>query len=189
MRYPIEVLAGGLDIPVTDASSFVKIYHSVISQAVRQAVTGAKVDADAKAPVTLGGAVTISAVPNGFKVTGIEVPAGATSKPPGEIIERQLSFRVGQPTQVSGTLDASGKDRFIFYAVKGAYLDIRLRRRTWPQCARTPARSGKRQGRRRLRRRRHPRLDLDGSARKETIESKSSVNPIPARRRSSTRWR
>ncbi len=126
VRYPIEVLAGGLQIPVTDASSFVKIYDSVMSQAVRQAVTGAKVDADAKAPVTLGGAVTISAVPNGFKVTGIKVPAGATSKPPGEMIERQLSFRVGQPTQVSGTLDASGKDRFIFYAVKGAYLDIRL---------------------------------------------------------------
>jgi hypothetical protein len=36
VRYPIEVLAAGLQIPVTDASSFVKIYDSVMSQAVRQ---------------------------------------------------------------------------------------------------------------------------------------------------------
>ena len=126
VRYPIEVQAGPLQIPISDASSFVKLYDSVMSTAVRQAVSGAKVAADAKPPITLGGAVTISAVQNGFKVTGIKVPASATSKPPGEMIERQLSFRVGQPTQVSGSLDASGKDRFILYAAKGAYLDIRL---------------------------------------------------------------
>jgi hypothetical protein len=126
VRYPIEVQAGGLQIPVSDASSFVKIYDSVMSQAVRQAVTGARVGPDATAPVTLGGAVTIGAAQGGYRITGIKVPAGATSKPPGEMIERQLSFRVGQPTQVSGTLEAGGTDRFILYAARGAYLDIRL---------------------------------------------------------------
>jgi hypothetical protein len=126
VRYPIEVQAGGLLIPVADTSSFVKIYDSVMGPPTRQAVTGAKVAADAKPPVTLGGAVTVGAVQNGFKVTGIKVPVGATSKPPGEVIERQLTFRVGQPTQVSGSLAADGTDRFILYAARGAYLDVRL---------------------------------------------------------------
>ena len=42
------------------------------------------------------------------------------------MIERQLTFRVGQPTQVSGSLAPGGTDRFILYAARGAYLDIRL---------------------------------------------------------------
>jgi hypothetical protein len=126
VRYPIEVNAGGLQIPVADASMFVKVYDSVMSASVRQAVTGARVAADASAPLTLGGAVTITATSAGFGITRIKVPAGAQSKPPGEMIERQLTFRVGQPTQVSGTLEAGGTDRFIFHAVQGAYLEIRL---------------------------------------------------------------
>jgi hypothetical protein len=152
-------------------------------------VTGAKVDADAKAPVTLGGAVTISAVPNGFKVTGIKVPAGATSKPPGEMIERQLSFRAGQPTQVSGTLDASGKESLHLLRGERRLPGHSPERRARPQRARAPARSGKRQAGRRFAPTPAPASGRDGSARRETIESKSSVNPIPARRRSSTRWR
>ena len=126
VRYPIEVTAGGLLIPISDAAMFLKIYDTVMNPAVRQDVTGAKLAADARAPVTLGGAVSIDAVSGGFKVTAIKVPVGATSKPPGEVIERQLTFRVGQPTQVSGSLAADGTDRFILYAARGAYLDIRL---------------------------------------------------------------
>ena len=122
VRYPIEVTAGGLQIPISDAAMFLKIYDTVMNPSVRQAVTGAKVAADAKAPVTLGGAVTVAAVSGGFKVTGIKAPAGATSKPPGEMIERQLTFRVGQPTQVSGSLAPGGTDRFILYAARGAYM-------------------------------------------------------------------
>lgn len=126
VRYPIEVNTGGLQIPVSDAATFVKIYDSVMSPPVRQAVTGARVAADAKAPVTLGGAVTIGGGGGGFRITSIKVPAGAQAKPPGEPIERLLTFRVGQPTQVSGTLDAGGTDRYVFNAVRGALVEIRL---------------------------------------------------------------
>jgi hypothetical protein len=126
VRYPIEVNAGGLQIPISDASTFVRIYDSVMSSPVRQAVTGARVGADAKPPVTLGNAVTVASVPGGFRITQIRVPAGTTSKPMAEAVDRQLSFRVGQPTQVSGTLDAGGTDRYLFRAARGAYFDIRL---------------------------------------------------------------
>lgn len=126
VRYPIEVQAGGLQIPVTDAASFLRLYDSVMGPAVRQAVTGARIGADARAPITLGGAVTVGSVQGGFRITAIKVPIGAQAKPPGEMIERHLTFRVGQPTQVSGTLEPGGTDRFIFHAVRGAYVEIRL---------------------------------------------------------------
>lgn len=126
VRYPIEVNAGGLQIPVSDAATFVKIYDSVMGPSVRQAVTGARVGADAKPPVVLGGAVTVGAAGGGFRITGIKVPSGAQAKPPGEPIARQLTFRVGQPTQVSGTLEPGGTDRYVFNAVRGAFVEIRL---------------------------------------------------------------
>jgi hypothetical protein len=70
--------------------------------------------------------VTIAPTSGGFRVTALNVPAGAQSKPPGEPVERQLTFRVGQPTQVSGSLAPGGRDRFAFYAVRGAFVDARL---------------------------------------------------------------
>jgi hypothetical protein len=126
VRYPIEVNAGAVQIPIADAATFVKVYDSVMGPAVRQAVTGARVSADATPPLTLGGAVTIGAAGGGFRITAIKVPPGAQAAPPGEAVERQLTFRVGQPTQVSGTLPPKGADRYRFYAVRGAFVEIRL---------------------------------------------------------------
>jgi hypothetical protein len=126
VRYPIEVSAGGLQIPVPDAATFVQLYDSAFGPAVRQAVMGARVATDARAPLTLGGSLTISETAGGFRITGIKVLTGPQSKPPGEPIERHLTFRVGQPTQVSGTLEPGGTDRYVFYAVRGAYVEARL---------------------------------------------------------------
>ena len=136
VRYPLNVSAGGLQIPVNDATAFVKLYDTIMSPAIRQAIGRARVPEDGKSTpsavrnsgggITLDGAVTIAPSGGSFRVTGLNVPAGVQSKPPGEPVERPLTFRVGQPTQVSGTLSPGGRDRFVFYALRGALVDARL---------------------------------------------------------------
>lgn len=137
VRYPLDVKAGALQIPVADAASFVKLYDSLLTAGVKQSIARARVPADGKPSagvmrtadggLVLDGAVTISAAGGGFKITGLVAGAGgATSGSPGEAVERQLTFRVGRPTQVSGTLQPNGADRYVFYAVRGALIDARL---------------------------------------------------------------
>jgi hypothetical protein len=136
VRYPLNVMAGGLQIPVSDAKTFVKLYDTVMSPSIRQVIARARVPEDGKSTpaavrtsgggITFDSAVTIAPVGGAFRITGLNVPAGAQSKPPGEPVERQLTFRVGQPTQVSGALEPGGRDRFVFHAVRGALVDARL---------------------------------------------------------------
>jgi hypothetical protein len=136
VRYPLNVTAGGLQIPVSNAQMFVKLYDTVMSPATRQVIARARVPEEGKSTpgavraagggITFDGAVTIAPAGGGFRITGLNVPAGAQSKPPGEPTERPLTFRIGQPTQVSGTLAPGGRDRFAFHAVRGAFIDARL---------------------------------------------------------------
>ena len=136
MRYPLTVTAGGLQIPASDAKAFVSLYDTVMSPALRQVIGRARVPAEGKPAaaavrsagggITFENAVTIAPVGSGFRVTSLTVPMAPQSKSPGEPIERQLTFRVGQPTQLSGTLTPGGRDRFVFYAVRGALVDARL---------------------------------------------------------------
>jgi hypothetical protein len=136
VRYPLNVVASGLQIPVSDAKTFVKLYDTVMSPTIRQIIARARVPEDGKSTpaavrtsgggITFDSAVTIAPVGGAFRITGLNVPPGAESKPPGEAVERQLTFRVGQPTQVSGSLAPGGRDRFVFYAVRGALVDARL---------------------------------------------------------------
>lgn len=128
VRYPLTVSAGGLQIPVTDAKTFVSVYDTVMSPAVRQVIARGRVPAGHPAGegITFENAVTIAPASGGFRVTSLAAPAAPRSTSPGEPIERQLTFRVGQPTQVSGTLAPGGRDRFVFYAVRGALVDARL---------------------------------------------------------------
>ena len=136
MRYPLNVSAAGLQIPVGDAKTFVSLYDTLMSASIKQVIARARVPADGKsAPgavmsagggITFDGAVIIAPVGGSFRVSALNVPAGGQSKPPGEAVERQLTFRVGQPTQVSGSLAPGGRDRFLFNAVRGALVDARL---------------------------------------------------------------
>lgn len=136
VRYPLTVTAGGLQIPVSDAKTFVKLYDTVMSSTIRQIIARARVpEAGKNSPaavrtsgggMTFDSAVTVGPAAGGFRITGLNVPPGEQSKTPGEPVERQLTFRVGQPTQVSGSLAPGGRDRFVFYAVRGALVDARL---------------------------------------------------------------
>ncbi len=136
MRYPLEVTASGLQIPVEDATAFLKLYDTIVSPGLKEVVARARVPAageKAKGVVVSpnGGiafenAVVITPVGSGFKVGRLAVPIGPVSRPPGEPIERHLTFRVNQPTQVSGTLQPGDRDRFVFHAIRGALIDARL---------------------------------------------------------------
>ena len=137
MRYPLEVRAGGLQIPVKDSAAFIALYDTIVTPALREVVAGARVPPSGAAPglrrtpdggVVIRDAVTIARHGDAFAVTAITVPIGppAGSAPGGRAAPRALTFRVGRPTQVSGTLLPRGRDEYTFYAQQGAFIDARL---------------------------------------------------------------
>ncbi|MGE0461956.1 MAG: hypothetical protein AB7Q16_11365 [Vicinamibacterales bacterium] len=138
MRYPLEVTAAGLQIPVSDANTFVGLYDSIMTSAMKAVIARARVPADDKprpdvirlrgGGIVFENAVTISPVVGGFRVTRLVVPlAASTGATNGTAAAaRRLTFRVSRPTQVSGSLDPGGTDRYEFHAAQGAFLDVRL---------------------------------------------------------------
>jgi hypothetical protein len=136
-RYPLEVTAGGLQIPVPDAATFVALYDTLMTPAMKAIIAAARVpaagqrqNAAAATPdggLTLGEAMTIRPVGQGFRIVRLEVPLRApASSSPGERVARQLTFRVGTPTLVNGTLQTGGVDRYDFHAQRGAFVEARL---------------------------------------------------------------
>ncbi len=76
--------------------------------------------------MTFEGALTIAPAGGGFKITQLTVPTSPQSSSPGAAVARQLTFRVGTPTQVSGTLQPGGKDLYEFHGEQGVFVDARL---------------------------------------------------------------
>lgn len=136
MRYPLEVMAGGLKIPVNDATAFVGLYQTIMTPAMKAVIARARVPAagqtiqgvrvGAGGLVSFEDALVVAPVGGGFRVTRLSVPLGARAAPPGTPVARRLTFRVGRPTQVSGSLDPGGRDDYVFHAVQGAFIDARL---------------------------------------------------------------
>lgn len=138
MRYPLDVTAAGLQIPVTDARAFESLYDSIMTPAMRAVIARARVPTDDKprpdvillrsGGIVFENALTVAPVAGGFKVTRLAVPLTPASGAAGgaAAAARRLTFRVGRPTQVSGSLEPGGKDRYEFHAAQGAFLDVRL---------------------------------------------------------------
>lgn len=136
MRYPLQVTAAGLQIPVGDANAFVGLYDSIMTPAMKAVIARARVPVDGKprpdvimvpgGGIIFENAVTIAPVTGGFRITKLAVPLAPTAATPGTMVARRLTFRVGSPTQVSGSLEPGGKDLYEFYAAQGALLDVRL---------------------------------------------------------------
>ena len=135
-RYPLEVRAGSLQIPVSDATAFVKLYESLITSGMKSVIARARVPASGEKSVTattgsggaltFEGALTIAPAGGGFKITQLTVPMSPQSSSPGAAVARQLTFRVGTPTQLSGTLPPGGKDLYEFHGEQGVFVDARL---------------------------------------------------------------
>lgn len=140
MRYPLDVMAGGLQIPVRDAAAFVSLYESLITPGMADVIRGARVPADGQAAtktlrtptggVQIDNALTIEPQGTGFAVVSLRVPTGGGGGPsstsPGRIVGRQLTFRAGRPTVVSGTLTPGGVDQYEFFAGQGTFIDARI---------------------------------------------------------------
>ena len=107
VRYPLDVRAGTLQIPVSDANAFVKLYESMITPGMKSVIARARVPADGQKSVTattgsggamtFEGALTIAPAGGGFKITQMTVPLSPQSSSPGAAVARQLTFRVGTP--------------------------------------------------------------------------------------------
>ena len=136
VRYPLDVRAGALQIPVSDANAFVKLYESLITPGMKSVIARARVPADGQKSVTatagrggamtFEGALTIAPAGGGFKITQMTVPLSPQSSSPGAAVARQLTFKVGTPTQVSGTLNPGGTDLYEFHGQQGVFVDARL---------------------------------------------------------------
>lgn len=136
MRYPLEVMAGGLKIPVPDETAFIDLYASIMTPALRAVIARAQVPKagrtsptvrrSAAGEISFEGALTISPGAGGFRVTHVSVPMTARPSTAGAAAARQLTFRAGRPTQVSGSLDPGGRDTYTFRAARGAFVDVRL---------------------------------------------------------------
>jgi hypothetical protein len=130
VRYPLDVRAGALQIPVADAAAFVKLYDSLITPGIKGVIARAS---KAQKPGAAGnkadleGAITVATVGGAFKITSLNASAAAPqSGSPGAAVARQLTFKVGTPTQVSGTLVPGGTDLYEFHGEPGVFLDVRL---------------------------------------------------------------
>jgi len=130
VRYPLEVRAGNLQIPVSDAAAFIKLYDSLITPGIKGVIaraSKAQKPGDAGGKADLEGAITVAPVGGGFKITSLNASAAAPqSGSPGAAVARQLTFKVGTPTQVSGTLVPGGTDVYEFHGEPGVFLDVRL---------------------------------------------------------------
>ena len=136
VRYPLEVRAGTLQIPVSDAAAFVKLYESLITPGMKSVVARARVPAAGQKSVTattgsggamtFEGALTVAPAGGGFKITQLTLPTSPQSSSPGAAVARQLTFRVGTPTQLSGTLVPGGTDLYEFHGEQGVFVDARL---------------------------------------------------------------
>jgi hypothetical protein len=136
MRFPLEVTAAGLQIPVADANAFVGLYDSIMTPSLKAAIARARVPVDGKSRpevvmvpgggIVFESAVTIAPVTGGFRVTKLAVPLAPSSSTPGAAVARQLTFRVGSPTLVNGAIEQGGRDLYEFHLGEGAYIDARL---------------------------------------------------------------
>lgn len=137
VAYPLDVTAGGLQIPVADADAFVSLYDTLMTPAVKSLIAAARVPdsgprgnqavATPDGGLRLGDALTIARVGSAFRIVRLEVPLRApAASSPGERVARHLTFRVGAPTLVNGTLETGGVDRYDFHAQRGALVEVRL---------------------------------------------------------------
>ena len=137
MRFPLEVRVGGLQVPVRDTAAFMELYGTIFTPALKDVVARARVPVSGTAPGLLrtpeGGVIidnTLTVAPRGgsFAVTAITVPlAPPPTVPSGrQAAARPLTFRVGRPTEVAGTLLPGGRDTYTFHAQQGTFIEARL---------------------------------------------------------------
>jgi hypothetical protein len=145
IEYPINVLAGGMRIPMANADELIRNYDVVFSPSLKAIIAQAAVPvAGRPAPAyRINISDTVATVagdmlwlqPSGgsLKITRITEPltppapaAAEAHATPGHAMKR-LALTVGQ-TQVSGALASGGRDSYIVSAVKNQLIEVRINR-------------------------------------------------------------
>ena len=145
IEYPINVLAGGMRIPMPNAAELIRNYDVVFSPSLKAVIAQAAVAVAGRpapayrinisdAVATVGGDLLwLQRSGGSLKITRITAPltppaptvAEAHTKP--ERAPKRLALTIGQ-TQVSGTLAPGGRDSYIVSAVKNQLIDVRINR-------------------------------------------------------------
>jgi hypothetical protein len=145
IEYPINVLAGGMRIPMPTAADLIRNYDVVFSPSLKAVIAQAavatagrpspayRINITGTVATVAGDLLWLQPVGTSLKITRITEPltppaatvADAPAKP--SRAPRRLTLSVGQ-TQLSGTLSAGGRDSYIVAAAKNQLIDVRINR-------------------------------------------------------------
>jgi hypothetical protein len=143
IRYPLTVFAGGVRIPVSDASDLERSYEAVFSPTLKLVIAQATLPGKGRPAgsgaivigtdrvVIAGDAVEIELVGGRLLITGIHAPLTAAaprsggSKNQGAHPPRRISIGFGRIEHL-GTLRPSGRDAYLLSARKNQMLDLRV---------------------------------------------------------------
>ncbi len=154
IEYPINVIAGGMRIPMPNAAELIRNYDVVFQPSLKAVIAQAAVPvagrpspayriniSDTVASVA-GDVIWLQPSGGSLKITRITEPiappaptladapgpAAANAQPtPGQRAPRRLALTVGQ-TQMSGTLPPGGRESYIVSAAKNQLIDVRINR-------------------------------------------------------------
>jgi hypothetical protein len=143
IRYPLTVFAGGVRIPVSDASDLVHSYEAVFSPALKLVIAEATrpgrgreagagtIVVETDRVVIAGDALEIQPVGGRLLITGIHAPLAASSSRtggghgPGARQPRRISIGFGR-IEHPGTLGPGERDAYLLSARKNQMLDLRV---------------------------------------------------------------
>jgi hypothetical protein len=131
IRYPATVLAGGLNIPLSDRTTTLNLYNLVFTPELRCLLdqSGGSVRADETGATLAEGRVRAEDVGGVLKISRITVPPAGRESPPPPSKPQRVAFRWGQgQAQYAGRLYGDGIDTYIVSGGRGTLLEARIER-------------------------------------------------------------
>ncbi len=146
IRYPLTVFAGGVRIPITDASDLVHSYDAVFSPALKLVIADATmrgrggaaaappIDVDADRVTIAGDAVQVEAIRGRLLITAIHAPLAASSNriTSGTATgatrgrePRRIAIGFGRIEHL-GSLGPGQRDGYLLSAHRNQVLDVRI---------------------------------------------------------------
>jgi hypothetical protein len=138
VQYPVTVLVSGLQVPISDAAAFVKIYDVVFTPDLQELVAQTSVARRGQPPskyaaqvvengMTIGaGAVWVQQVGASYKIGRIVVPPAGTVRKPRAAATR-VTFPNGITSQLSGMLSRRNEaESYLVKAQQGQSLRVSI---------------------------------------------------------------
>jgi hypothetical protein len=132
IRYPSTVLAGGLNIPLSDRTTTLNLYNLVFTPELRclveQSGQGAKypIRLDPAGATLADGRIRLEEAAGELKISRITVPPASGEAPPPPSKPQRVAFPWGG--QYAGRLYGDGVDSYLLTAARGSLLEARIER-------------------------------------------------------------